>query len=134
MNTRMNEVVGEEIRENLFNQTYPSADVFTVLLRAGQGVLARGALLAKSSSIGDFVIIGTPAASGETLTANCILADDADTGTAAGAALSAVAYRTGHFNGNKLAVNPGYTITDADKETLRTLGILLSDAAEYKEV
>ncbi len=59
-------------------------------------------------------------------TANAILAEDVTVGTAADAA--AIAYRTGHFNSNALIVASGYTITAADKEALRTAGILLSDA------
>ena len=39
-------------------------------------------------------------------------------------------YRTGHFNQNKLIVADDSEITDADKETLRDAGILLSDAIE----
>lgn len=62
----------------------------------------------------------------EVLTANCILTDDV-TVTAA-ADVTALAYRTGHFNRNKLIVKANYTFTDADEEALRNSGILLDDA------
>ena len=42
----------------------------------------------------------------------------------------AIAYRTGHFNANTLIVKDEYEITAADKEALRSVGILLSDAVE----
>ena len=60
--------------------------------------------------------------------ANAILAEDVDVGTTADAV--AVAYRTGHFNSNGLIVASGYTFTAADKEALRSAGILISDAVE----
>lgn len=58
-----------------------------------------------------------------------ILADETDTGT--GAAVTATAYRTGHFARNKLAVASGYALKATDEEELRKAGILLSDAIEY---
>jgi len=66
----------------------------------------------------------------ETLRANCVLADDTQTGEVTGSAVTAVAYRTGHFSRNKLGVADGYTLTAADEEALRGGGILLSDAFE----
>ncbi len=48
-----------------------------------------------------------------------------------GAAVTATAYRTGHFARNKLAVASGYTLKATDEEELRKAGILLSDAIEY---
>ena len=42
-----------------------------------------------------------------------------------------LAYRTGHFARNKLAVASGYTLKATDEEELRKAGILLSDAIEY---
>ena len=60
--------------------------------------------------------------------ANAVLAEAVDTGN--GSAVTGIAYRTGHFNANALIVADGYSITAADKEALRTAGILLSDAVE----
>ena len=45
--------------------------------------------------------------------------------------VNGLAYRTGHFAADKLIVAEGYKITAADKEALRDVGILLSDAMEY---
>lgn len=133
MKTMANERIGEEVFENLFNQNFPPADAFAIQLRAGQGELARGTVLALSTgtaSKNDMVILGAVAVSDETLAANCILAESIDTGEASGATVTGLAYRTGHFNGNKLTVKQGYTMTAADKEALRAGGILLSDAEE----
>lgn len=69
------------------------------------------------------------ATTNETLTANCILAEDVEVGTTAD--VTVLAYRTGHFARNKLAVASGYTLKATDEEELRKAGILLSDAIEY---
>ena len=45
--------------------------------------------------------------------------------------VTALAYRTGHFARNKLAVASGHTLKATDEEELRKAGILLSDAIEY---
>lgn len=60
--------------------------------------------------------------------AKYILAEDAATGTSE--AVVALAYKTGSFNGNQLAVATGYTMTAANEEELRSLGIFLADAYE----
>ncbi|MCM1150007.1 MAG: head decoration protein, partial [Butyricicoccus sp.] len=62
--------------------------------------------------------------------ANAVLSDPVDTGDAEGEAVAGIAYRTGHFNTNRLIVAEGYEITAADREALRTAGILTSDAVE----
>jgi hypothetical protein len=119
--------------DGLVVSAYPPADVFHVTLRKldSAATLKRGTLLDLSTGTagdGKMVIHGTTAGSNETLTANCILADDYEVGTAAD--VIAVAYRTGHFAENKLTVKSGASISATDKETLRDLGILLSDAFE----
>lgn len=75
------------------------------------------------------VILGTAAKSNETLTANCVLADDVEVGTTSDAV--ATAYRTGHFNENSLITDNSHAISETDKEALRSAGILLSDAVAY---
>lgn len=54
---------------------------------------------------------------------------DVEVGTTAD--VTVLAYRTGHFARNKLAVASGYTLKATDEEELRKAGILLSDAIEY---
>lgn len=114
------ETIGSMSYDNLINGVNPPAEVFSVLVAANQGVLERGTLLATAD--GGMVKISA----GTTGKANAILADAVDTGE--GEAVYATAYRTGHFNTNGLIVAEGYEITDADKEALRSAGILLSDA------
>lgn len=133
MATRLDERIAFN-PDNLFNSNEPAADTFSVSLRAGQGKLARGTVLALSTGTGgksDMVILGTATVTNETLTANCILCDDVDTGAVAGTAIVALAYRTGHFNRNALITKSGFTWSITEKEALRAGGILLDDALTY---
>lgn len=84
------------------------------------------------ANIATYYEITTPAVEAqdaEVLTANCILADAVK--VTADADVTTLAYRTGHFNRNKLTVKVEYTMTTNDEEDLRKGGILLSDAVEY---
>lgn len=87
----------------------------------------RGTVLAKSSSDNKLVILGTTAATGETLTPDCILADDVEVGTTED--INVAVYDMGCFNPGKLTVKEGYTITEADKDALRVRGISLTAAS-----
>ena len=118
MAKRLDNVIGSMSPDNLINGLCPGAEVFSVQLAAGQGVLARGTLLATS----DAGMVKISAAT--TGKANAVLAEEVDATEAA----TGIAYRTGHFNGNCLIVADGYEITAADKEALRVAGILISDA------
>jgi hypothetical protein len=87
----------------------------------------RGTILAKSSgSAGDgkLVILGTTAATNETLTAYAILADDTEIGTSTD--VSAAVYLAGCFDPDKLEVDTGYTVVEDDKDALRNGGIFLA--------
>lgn len=121
--SRLDENLGTVGFDNLINGLNPPAEVFSVQVKAGQGVLKRGTLLATAE--GGMVMISADT----TGKANAVLAEAVDTG--AGDAVHAIAYRTGHFNTNGLIVADGYEITAADKEALRVAGILISDAVEY---
>lgn len=133
MSKRLDETLGTVGYDNLINGSYPPAEPFSVVIRKGaaETTYKRGTVLALSSSDGKYVILGTAAASGgtaETLTANAILAEDVTVGTANDE--TAVAYRTGHFNSNALIMDEDHTFSAADKEALRSVGILISDAVE----
>ena len=134
MSARLDETLGTVGFDNLINGTNPPAEVFSVKIRkegSAAKTYKRGTVLALSSGSGGDgkrVILGTTAGTTETLTANAILAEDVEVGTSADAV--AVAYRTGHFNSNGLIVATGYTFSAADKEALRSAGILISDAVE----
>ena len=118
--SRLDETIGSVGFDNLIHGTYPPAEVFSVQLAAGQGVLERGTLLAAAD--GGMVKISATT----TGKANAVLAETVDTGDT----VTGIAYRTGHFNANCLKVAEGYEITAADKEALRVAGILISDAVE----
>lgn len=126
MSRRLDENLGSVGFDNLIADSYPPADVFSVQLTAGQGILERGTLLARKDD-GTMEMIGTET----TGKANAVLSDPVDTGDSAeGETVPGIAYRTGHFNTNRLIVAEGYEITAADREALRTAGILTSDAVE----
>lgn len=131
MSQRLDKDLGACVPDNLINNNTPAADVFSVTVRKVDAAvtLKRGTVLALSGGTagdGKLVVLGTEASKDEALAANCVLAEDIEVGTAADA--TALAYRTGHFNRNKLIVKSGYTLKAADEEELRKCGILLSDA------
>lgn len=83
----------------------------------------RGTILARSSGSGGdgkLKILGTTAGTNETLTADCILAEDVDVGTSADAV--AVVYVKGAFNSAELKVKTAYTITQDDLDALKERG------------
>lgn len=135
MSKRLDENLGNVGYDGLIVANEPVADVLTVTIRKEATAAAtykRGTVLALSAGTaggGKLVILGSTATTNETLTANCILAEDVEVGTTAD--VTALAYRTGHFARNKLAVASSYTLKATDEEELRKAGILLSDAIEY---
>ena len=133
MSKRLDETLGTVGYDNLINGLYPPAEPFSAVIRKGSAetTYKRGTVLALSEGTagdGKYVILGTAAVSNETLTANCVLAEDVTVGTANDE--TAVAYRTGHFNSNALIMDAEHTFSAADKEALRGVGILISDAVE----
>ncbi len=89
--------------------------------------LKRGAILAKSSADGKLVLLGTTADSGETLTPDSILCDDViDTSED----VSTSVYTAGCFDQQKTTVRDGYSMTQADYDTLRKYGIVFKSTFE----
>lgn len=134
MSKRLDENLGSVGYDGLIVANEPVADVLTVTIRkeAAAATYKRGTVLALPAGTagdGKLVILGSTATTNETLTANCILAEDVEVGTTAD--VTVLAYRTGHFARNKLAVASGYALKPTDEEELRKAGILLSDAIEY---
>ena len=117
---KLNETVAAVKYDGLIADINPPADIFAVKIKAGEGKLKRGSVLSLETD-------GTRALLSEGGDANCILAEDVD----ATAETTALAYRTGHFVSGRMIVKEGYTLTTADKEALRDVGILVSDALEY---
>lgn len=126
------EVMGEVKYANIWN----SVDVPIItglrtirkLTGAAATYKAGTALALSGGTAGDdnLVILGTAAASNETLTANCILAEDVEVGTDAD--VQALVFLSGHANANKLAVASSHTITAAEIEAFRAAGIYLENA------
>lgn len=134
MSKRLDENLGSVGYDGLIVANEPVADVLTVTIRkeAAAATYKRGTVLALPAGTagdGKLVILGSTAITNETLTANCILAEDVEVGTTTD--VTVLAYRAGHFARNKLAVASGYTLKATDEEELRKAGILLSDAIEY---
>ena len=125
MSKRLYENLGTVGYDGLIVTNEPVADVVTVTLAASQGVLARGTVITGAAG-GE---LSAAAAALVATNAVYILADETDTGT--GTAVTATAYRTGHFARNKLSTDGSYTLVAADEEIMRNAGILLSDALDY---
>ena len=128
MTRDLHEKLGAVTPENLFAGLEPrelkAAGVIRKLGTAG--TLKRGTLLAKSSgSAGDgkLVIFGTTAATNETLTADCVLAEDIDVGTANDE--NALVFIQGFFNEDALILKSGASLTEADRDALRVRNIIL---------
>lgn len=136
MTRDLHEKIGSVTPENLFAGLDPRALTKAGVLRklGTAATLIRGTLLAKSSgSAGDgkLVIFGTTAATNETLTADCVLAEDVQVGTAADE--NALVFITGNFNEDELTLASGASLTEADRDALRVRGILLG-ASETESV
>lgn len=129
----LNEKIEEVTPDGLFSDTQPAAltRARTIRKLGTAGTLARGTIMSMSSgSAGDgkLVVLGTSAASNETLTPDCILADDVEVGTSDDAKV--VAYISGCFDPDHVTVATGYTITAADYEALRIRNILFKNAQD----
>ena len=121
MSKKLNETIGSVEYDGIINSAC-HADVVTVQLKAGSGVLKRGTIVTGTAGSA----LAPVAAALDASNGTYILTDDTDVSVAT----VATAYRTGHFNRNKLTTNGSYALTAADEEVLRAAGILLSDAIE----
>ena len=121
MSKRLNETIGTVEYDGIINSAC-HADVVTVKIAGGNGVLKRGTIV--TGTAGGALAPASAAISA--VNGAYILTDDID----ATNETVATAYRTGYFNRNKLITNGSYALTAADEEVLRAAGILLSDAIE----
>lgn len=124
--------VGDVEYDGLITDVLPEVIKRAVTIRklGAAATLVRGTILAKSSgSAGDgkMVVLGNTAASNETLTADCILCDDVEVGTAAD--VIATVYVAGCFDKSKCTVKSGYTISEDDLDVLRERDILFKTAS-----
>ena len=128
MATNLFTKIGEMTYDGLFADVKPDPIVEQGTIRklGTAGTLERGTILAYSSgSAGDgkLVILGTTAATNETLTAYAVLAETVAVGTSDD--VKAQIFKTGTFKADKLTVDTGYTITQADLNDLRNGGIFI---------
>lgn len=117
MAKKLYEVLGTAGADNLFNENEPVNDV--IIVTAPEGV-KRGTLLTGTAG-------GTLAKATATIDASnqyVILADDAEE------AGKYEAYRAGHFNKNVVEEITGIELDAAAVETLKQMGIFLTDAVE----
>ena len=121
MSKRLNETLGTIEYDGIINSAC-HADVETVQLKAGSGVLKRGTIVTGTAG-GELAPVSAALSA---TNGTYILTDDTDVSVAT----VATAYRTGHFNRNKLITNGSYKLSAADEVILRAAGILLSDAIE----
>lgn len=127
MTTELLNNLGSVNADNLIAGTDPELRIGSALLRKNAGSLKRGTVLAKSSTDGTLVILGTAAAQGETLEPYGILTDNITVPAAEDVHMTI--YIGGKFNSNKIVLATGYTMTEADKDTLRKYGIEFTAAA-----
>lgn len=127
MNNELVRNIGSVEQDNLIAKLEPAAFTFGITLRklSAAETLKRGTVLAKSSTDGKYVILGTAAASGETFTPSCILADDVEVGTDVDTV--GVAYRSGNFNRDAVIVKTGTTLSSAHEDELRKIDIIFTD-------
>ena len=117
------EQVGTCEYNDIFASATPTPHTQTVKLAASQGVLKRGSLLVGPVG-GEFKLCSKSAESGET---GFVLAEDTDTGT--GDAVVAPAFSSGFFRREALLTD-GYTVTDAEWDKLRGIGIFTTDSID----
>lgn len=127
--------IGERGQDNLIAGLFPRAMTMGIKVAAGEGLLKRGALLARNED-GAYVICGKTVTDGEGESAkttvyadpSAILADDVD---ASGSTdVTAVAYRSGNFNPDAVIAAEGYTLSAADKDALRKYDIVFTHMME----
>lgn len=127
MNKELVRTIGSCTADNLIAKLAPAAETFGVTIRKGsdEATYKRGTVLVMSSTDSKYVILGTEASGGETLSGYCILADDVTVGKDADTV--GVAYRCGNFNRAALTVKAEYTMTAADEDAMRKYDIILTD-------
>ena len=132
MNKNLVNKVGECGQDNLIARLFPRALTMGIKVAAGEGVLKRGTILTAKDD-GTYVICGKKVTTGDGESAqtttysnpSAILVEDVDASGAS--AVAAAAYRSGNFNPAAITVAAGYTLSAADKDTLRKYDIVFTD-------
>jgi hypothetical protein len=127
----LNSKIGEMEFDGLVTDIVPPVQVRggTVAKVSEATIYKRGTILAKSATDNTLSVLGG-GASGDTLTADCILCDDTEVGTAGN--ITAMVYTAGCFDPAKCVVADGYTLSEKDKNELRMRGIVFKAASSAK--
>lgn len=120
--------LGEMTFDGLIAGLVPEVQVGGGVIRklSAKATLKRGTILAKSSGTagdGKLVVLGSTAATNETLTPDCVLCDDIEVGTTEDE--NVAVYTAGCFATGKVTVADGYTMTAGDLDNLRMRDIIL---------
>lgn len=116
----VNDVGEQKFDELIYDDKIPFVTK-SVVLKEGQGILARGTVLGITAD-GEAVVVDSSATDGSQ-EADCILADTIDT---TDEAVTYVAYASGRFNRKALIVG-GTDDVEVHEGRLRGLGIYLKD-------
>lgn len=111
--------------EKLFAGNTHPATVNTITVASGEGVLERGTLLGRNSE--DKFVMMTSLCAGASIEPEYVLAVDCD---ATSADVVADAYATGDFWESGLKAGDGYTVSEADRLSLKKVGIYLVEGQE----
>ena len=120
---------GVRLDDAIADTPYNGPISFTITEGASGFALGDTFVIPVIAATGKYKVVNSANTDGSEV-ADCILADDTDTTTGDA---TAVAYRTGHFN-RKALVFGGDDTADTHEQTLRTLGIFLSENAKPIEV
>lgn len=123
----LNSKAGEYVPDKLILNAKHPIDVKSIAIANGRGVIARGTVLSLVKETGAYVVCGNTV-EGKTVVANCIVAEDVDTGSTATGTSPCCIYISGSFNQNSLIVKTDYTMTATDIENLRSAGIFVGSA------
>lgn len=125
MTRDLHEKLGSVGFEKLFAGLQPAAIVKggTIAKGTEETTYARGTLLEKGSD-GKLYLMGTDSGN----SADCVLTDEVTVGTTDDE--NVTVYVTGCFNEEALIMAPEYSLTEADRDTLRMKGILLGTVQE----
>ena len=129
--TELNRKVGDMNYDGLITDINPPVEVRgrAIAKLAAETTYKRGTIFAKGQGDKKLYILGSTATTESgTLIQDCILCDDATVGTADD--VNVAVYTAGCFNTNKVIVQDGYTITEADKDELRKRNIVFKAAFE----
>lgn len=129
MSEMLSRKLGDMEYDGLIADLTPPMEVRGKTIRklSAETELKRGTVFAKSSVDNKLVVLGTAAATSETLTPDCILCDDIVVGTAED--VIATVYTAGCFNTNKIIAASSYTMTETDYDALRKYGIVFKAAS-----